>query len=101
MSKKYIKILKVVCLLAIPITLWILPSTYFDDGVPISVFAWLGVEDFSYSTGMTRGIMHLMHFDFDGAAHYNKLSFIVLPLLMIYWLKLLLKEFNILILKWM
>ncbi|MBL4708906.1 MAG: DUF2752 domain-containing protein [Flavobacteriales bacterium] len=41
-----------------------------------------------------------MHLDFSDAIAYNKLIFIVLPLLIVYWLKLLLKEFNIIILKW-
>jgi hypothetical protein len=44
--------------------------------------------------------MHLIHFDFETAATYNKLSFIVLPLLAMYWLKLLLGTFGIKILKW-
>lgn len=101
MSKKqFVRILKIVGLLAIPITLWVLPSDFFDTGQSISLFAWFGVEDLMYSTGMTRAIMHLMHFDFTRAMEYNKLSFIVLPLLIIYWLKLLLQEFNIAILKW-
>ena len=100
MSKKYIRSLKIVGLLAIPITLWVLPSDFFDTGQSISVFAWFGIEDLVYSTGMTRAIMHLMHFDFGTASEYNKLSFIVLPLLIMYWLKLFLKEFNVHILKW-
>jgi hypothetical protein len=29
---------------------------------------------------MTRAVQHLIHFDFDAAAHYNKLAFIVVPL---------------------
>lgn len=62
-------------LIAIPITLWSLPSTYFDEGTSISIFALLGVEEYAYSTGMTRAVMHLLHFDFEGASEYNKLSF--------------------------
>jgi hypothetical protein len=85
---------------ALPIILWSLPADYFDHGKSISLFALFGVEDLIYSTGMTRSIMHLVHFDFQGASSYNKLSFIVLPLLFLLWLKLLLKEFNITILKW-
>lgn len=98
--KEIIKYFKIVLLLSIPITLWILPSNFFDNGKSISIFALMGIEDYIYSTGMTRSIMHLMHFDFAGAIEYNKLSFIVLPLLFLLWLKLLLKEFNLKILKW-
>lgn len=92
--------IKIFVLVLIPISLWVLPVDFFDHGQSISLFALLGVEEYVYSTGMTRGVMHLMHFDFKGAADYNKLSFIVLPLLFALWLKLLLKEFGVHILKW-
>ncbi|NLA25591.1 MAG: DUF2752 domain-containing protein [Bacteroidales bacterium] len=92
--------MKITFLLAIPITLWILPADFFDTGKSISIFALFGLQDYAYSTGITRSIMHLMHFDFAGAAGYNKLGFVVLPLLFLLWLKLLLKQFNITILKW-
>ncbi len=94
------KYLKICFLIAIPIILWILPIDFFDNGDSISLFALFGVEDYAYSTGMTKGIMHLMHFDFKGASEYNKLSFMVLPMLFLLWLKILLKEFGIKILKW-
>jgi len=94
------KYLKIVFLISLPISLWIMPVDFFDQGNSISVFALLGIEDYAYSTGMTRGIMHLMHFDFRGAYEYNILSFFVLPLLFLLWLKLTLKEFGIRILKW-
>ena len=96
-TRRYIKITG---LILIPISLWVLPVDFFDQGQSISLFALFGVEDYAYSTGMTRSVMHLMHFDFKGAAEYNKLSFIVLPLLFTLWLKLLLKEFGVQILKW-
>ncbi len=92
-------VFKATGLIAIPVALFILPKDFFNEGPSISVFAWFGVEDFVYSTGMTRAVMHLLHFDYETAAEFNKLSFIVLPILIIGWLKLLLKEFNINILK--
>lgn len=97
---KFWKYIKIISLVSIPIILWILPSDFFDKGQSIGIFALLGLEDYVYSTGMTRAIMHLMHFDFKGALEYNVLSFFVLPLLFMLWLKLLLKEFSIRILKW-
>jgi len=30
-----------------------------------------------YACGMTRAQLHLIHFYFDAAAHYNKLAFIL------------------------
>jgi hypothetical protein len=92
--------LKITTLILIPVSLWVLPVNFFDEGNSISLFALFGVEDYAYSTGMTRGIMHLMHFDFQGAIEYNVLTVLVLPLLSLLWLKLLLKEFGVTILKW-
>lgn len=40
-----------------------------------------------YACGLTRGIMHLIHFDFAGAWHFNKLTFIVFPMLFPMWVK--------------
>jgi len=94
-------ILRVVGLIITPVALFILPKDFFNEGPSISLFAWLGVEDLMYSTGMTRAVMHLLHFDFQTAAEFNKLSFVVLPILMIVWIKLLLKEFDVIILKWL
>ncbi len=99
-ENKYFRFFAALILIAIPVVLWILPAGFFDHGTSVSVFAWFGVEEYIYSTGMTRGVMHLMHFDFQTALNYNKLSVVVLPLLFLLWLKLLLRQFGIVILKW-
>ena len=36
---------------------------------------------------MTRGVQHLLHLDFMSAAAFNRMSFVVLPLLVYLWLK--------------
>lgn len=62
------------------ILLLFLPATYFDKGQALCLSKrFLNVE--CYGCGMTRAIQHLIHLDFKGAAHFNKLSFIVLPLI--------------------
>lgn len=96
---KIFKYIKIILLLALPITLWILPVDFFDVGNGFSLYAFLGLDEYAYSTGITRGVMHLMHFDFSKAYEYNILSFFVLPILFIFWLKFLLREFGIRILK--
>lgn len=93
-------ILKIMSLIFIPVLLWILPANYFDTGQSISIFALLGVEEYSYSTGMTRSIMHLMHFDLQTSWEYNRLGVVVLPLLFLLWLKWVLKVFGIEALRW-
>ncbi len=70
----------------IPVTLLLLPADYFDQGQSISLFELAGVKDY-YSKGITRAIMHLIHLDFQAAWDYNKLSFVVLPLIAFVWAK--------------
>lgn len=77
--------------MGIPVLLLCLPATFFDTGQSISLFELAGVENY-YSKGMTKGVMHLIHLDFEGAWQYNKLSFIVLPLLAYVWTKSFLKN---------
>jgi hypothetical protein len=64
-----------------PILLLSLPADYFDHaGSSISVFEWIGVSG-HYSQGLTRGCMHLLHGDLQGAVAFNRLSIAVLPLI--------------------
>ena len=58
-----------------PILLIVLPADYFDHGQSISLFELFGAENY-YSKGMTRAVMHLIHFDFQIAWSYNKLAFL-------------------------
>jgi hypothetical protein len=90
---------KIAGLIALPIILWILPSDYFDTGQSFCISV-LFFNTKCYACGMTRAIMHIMHGNFQIAWSYNKLSFVVFPLLIMLWTKLLLKEFDISILKW-
>ena len=66
-------------LLLTGITLLCLPVTFFDHGQSICISMLLFNRE-CYGCGMTRAIQHLIHFDFEGAFSYNKLSFIVFPL---------------------
>lgn len=73
-------------LVIIPIILLLLPANYFDKGQSICLSVLL-FEKKCYACGMTRAIQHLIHFDFHEAWNFNKLSFIVLPLLINSYLK--------------
>lgn len=57
-----------------------LPAHHFDEGESICLSVVL-FDMQCYGCGMTRGIQHLIHLDFAEAWRYNKLSFIVAPLL--------------------
>lgn len=97
--KSYWRLIKILGYASLPIVLIILPTDFFDYGGSICLSkSWFGIE--CYACGMTRATMHLIHLDFQGAWDFNKLSFLVFPLLILFWLKLLLKEFGIIILKW-
>lgn len=61
------------------VALIILPATYFDTGRATCLSVILFDRE-CYGCGMTRGIQHLIHLDFEKAYQFNKLSFIVLPL---------------------
>ncbi|MEM9991863.1 MAG: DUF2752 domain-containing protein [Bacteroidota bacterium] len=60
--------------LAVLVTLLLLPANYFDEGSPtcLSVIAF-DIE--CYGCGMTRAIMHLIHFNFQEAFYYHPFSF--------------------------
>jgi hypothetical protein len=85
MKNKYPKIYLAV-LLIIPLVLLLLPSTFFDSGnsVCLSVVFF---DSECYACGMTRAIQHLIHFDFFIAYQFNKLSMIVLPLIVFSYFK--------------
>lgn len=61
------------------IILLFLPANLFDNGQSICVSVLL-FDKQCYGCGMTRAIQHLIHFEFEKAYDFNKLSFIVLPL---------------------
>ena len=73
-------------LVIIPIILLLLPANYFDKGQSICLSVLL-FEKICYACGMTSAIQNLIHFDFHDAWKFKKLSFIVLPLLIISYLK--------------
>lgn len=84
--KKNIILLKLVVIIALPITLLILPANFFDGKQSLCISQLL-LHTSCYGCGITRAIQHLIHAEFETAAAFNKLSFIVLPLLIIVWIK--------------
>lgn len=84
LNRRIFRQIRVVAYILLPIVLWILPATFFDHGPAICLS-----QVFFHATcpgcGLTRGIMHLMHFDLNTAMAYNKLSVGILPMLFIMW----------------
>ena len=69
-----------------PIIFLVLPIDYFDTGESLCPSKrFFNIECFG--CGMTRAVMHMIHFDFDSAMYFNPLSFIVAPGLAFFWVK--------------
>ena len=77
----------------IPLILLALPADYFDTGKSICLSVLLLGRE-CYGCGMTRGIMHLIHFDFADAVYFNPLSLIVFPILGYLWIKYFLTDWK-------
>ncbi|MBF01589.1 DUF2752 domain-containing protein [Flavobacterium coralii] len=86
MIKKFVFYTRVWVTLVAPFVLFLLPSDFFDKGESVCLSKMLaGME--CYACGLTRATMHFIHFEFAEAWGFNKLSFIVVPLLFPLWLK--------------
>jgi hypothetical protein len=73
---------------SIPLVLIWLPANFFDKGQSLCLSVFL-FEMECWACGLTRGTMHLIHFDFFTAYEFNKGSFVLFPLLLYLWLKVL------------
>ncbi|MBU3659793.1 MAG: DUF2752 domain-containing protein [Flavobacteriales bacterium] len=92
-NKSIIKKVFLLLLLGGPFFLLFLPSTYFDSGESICLSVYL-FDLQCLGCGLTRGVMHLIHLDFKEAWGFNKLSFLVVPIALLFWIHLLGKLIN-------
>ena len=83
--KIFKKILRV-GFIGLPLALIILPADFFDEGQSLCLSVLL-FDTTCYGCGITRAIQHLIHLDFAEASYYNKMSFVVLPILIGLWFK--------------
>ncbi len=86
MIKKLVFNIRIWVTIITPFVLLLLPATFFDSGESICLSKLLAGRE-CYACGMTKATMHFIHFDFHKAWEYNKLSFIVVPLLIPLWVK--------------
>jgi len=87
----YLRYIRLAFWVIVPIVLLSLPATYFDEGSPkcLSILL-LGQE--CYGCGITRGIMHLIHFDLTEAVYHHPFSVVIFLLLAYLWTKWFLKD---------
>jgi len=71
---------KAIALAIFPPILLCLPADFFDHGADLCLFTRLSGMN-CWGCGLTRACMHLIHLDLGMALTYNKISFIVLPIL--------------------
>ena len=76
------------------IILLILPSDFFDNGKTICLSVYF-FDIKCLGCGITRAIQHLIHGEIEIAASFNKLSFRVLPVLIIVIIQDLIKQFKL------
>ena len=90
---KYLYRIYFISLLIVPVILISLPADFFDygDSICLSVFLF---DSECFACGITRSLQHLIHLDFHIAYSYNKLSFIVFPLLMVSYIKEVIRVYN-------
>ncbi len=69
-----------------PIVLLFFPATLFDKGESVCLSVQLANIS-CYACGMTKAVMHFIHLDFSKAWEFNKLSFVVVPMLFALWVK--------------
>jgi hypothetical protein len=84
LCSKPIRKARVTLYIIFPIVLWLLPADFFDHGPEICLSQFI-LHTSCYGCGISRAMMHLLHFDLQAAMAYNKLSLIVLPLLIVIW----------------
>lgn len=70
----------------LPLVVLLLPANFFDSGKSMCLSVVL-FDQTCYGCGMTRALMHLIHLDWNAASNFNKLSFLVLPLLTMVWVQ--------------
>ncbi|MCC5920734.1 MAG: DUF2752 domain-containing protein [Cyclobacteriaceae bacterium] len=74
----YLKV-KLGVMLLLPSILLLLPADFFDEGESVCVSV-LVFDLECYACGMTRAVMHLIHFNFSKAWEYNLLSYPVVAI---------------------
>jgi len=94
LKSSYIQWIKLLILIISPFVLWILPSDFFDHSTIILCPSRLLLDVECIGCGITRAVMHFHHWEFEIAAHYNQLVFIVYPILIYLWFSWLKKMAN-------
>ncbi|CAN5302539.1 hypothetical protein BH09BAC5_BH09BAC5_04140 [soil metagenome] len=83
--KRIFRISGLIVWLALPFLLLFLPVDYFDKGEVFCPSKRFLNRDCP-GCGLTRATQHVLHFDFSGAWHFNKLIIIIFPICVMVYL---------------
>jgi hypothetical protein len=83
---KWFNVLWMIGLLAFPLVLWLMPSTFFDN-TGFELCPSKAIFNFEcFGCGMTRAVMHMHHFEWQDAIFYNYGVVAIYPALVIVWM---------------
>ncbi|MBK7212038.1 MAG: DUF2752 domain-containing protein [Bacteroidales bacterium] len=85
MNKKNLTKIYLGLLLVSPLVLFCLPSDIFDKSTANLCLSKLIFHRECFGCGITRAVMHAIHFEFSIAWAYNKLVVLVIPFLAYLW----------------
>jgi len=83
-------------LLVSPLILLFLPADFFDHSTRELCLSKICFNRECLGCGITRAVMHLIHFEFREAWHFNKLVVLVIPFLIYLWVGEIKRVYNIL-----
>lgn len=86
MVKNWLKRTKNIFILFLPIVIYLIPVSFFENNDSICLFKLLMGNE-CYGCGITRAVVNMVHFEFDKAIAYNKLIIAVFPLLLYIWFR--------------
>ncbi len=90
-TETVLKITKLLVTALIPVVLYAIPMESICNGNTICVFTNIfGVE--CWGCGITRAIFSALHFRFYDAWEYNPLFVVVLPLLLFFWMRTVVRQ---------
>ena len=90
-TENVLKITKLLVTALIPVVLYAIPMESICNGNTICVFTNIfGVE--CWGCGITRAIFSALHFRFYDAWEYNPLFVVVLPLLLFFWMRTVVRQ---------
>lgn len=92
-NSKKVEGIKFLLLLIIPIIIYVIPVSNIEKN-PVPCISRMLFDIECRGCGITRATINLIHFNINKAIEYNSSVLIVLPILILVYCKLIIKQFN-------